>query len=117
MRVARSGGRLELLWGIQPEGERRMAIAERELTAIQAGEAILQVLQMCGVEDIFSSPGSDWPAVWEALAVRREQGNPLPRYVNCRHEELAVAMAMGYYRSSGKLPALILHTSAGVLHG
>jgi acetolactate synthase-1/2/3 large subunit len=93
-----------------------MAIAERELTGVQAGEAILQVLEACGVEDIFSSPGSDWPAVWEALARRREEGNELPRYVNCRHEELAVAMAVGYYRSTGKLPALVLHTSAGVLH-
>lgn len=96
-----------------------MAIAEREIGAdsIQAGEAILRVLLECGVEDIFSSPGSDWPAVWEALARRREDGQELPRYVNCRHEELAVAMAAGYYRATGKLPAIILHTSVGTLHG
>jgi acetolactate synthase-1/2/3 large subunit len=96
-----------------------MAIAEREVAtdSILGGEAILRVLRDCGVEDIFSSPGSDWPAVWEALARRREEGEELPRYVNCRHEELAVAMAAGYYRASGKLPAVILHTSVGVLHG
>ncbi|HLQ32197.1 MAG TPA: thiamine pyrophosphate-binding protein, partial [Chloroflexota bacterium] len=94
-----------------------MAIAQREVTAVQAGEAILQVLQACGVQDIFSSPGSDWPAVWEALARRREEDEPLPRYVNCRHEELAVAMAVGYYRASGKLPCVVLHTGVGVLHG
>ncbi|HVA23192.1 MAG TPA: thiamine pyrophosphate-binding protein [Chloroflexota bacterium] len=95
-----------------------MAIADREVVSgIQAGEAILQVLRDCGVEDIFSSPGSDWPAIWEALARRREEGNPLPRFVNCRHEELAVAMAAGYYRASGKLPAVVLHTGVGVLHG
>jgi len=92
-----------------------MAIAEREITAVQAGEAILQVLLECGVEDIFSSPGSDWPAIWEALARRREEGNPLPRFVNCRHEELAVAMAMGYYRASGKLPVVVLHTGVGLM--
>ena len=94
-----------------------MAIAERETTGVQAGEAILQVLLACGVEDVFSSPGSDWPAIWEALARRREEGNPLPRFVNCRHEELAVAMAAGYYRASGKLPAVVLHTTVGLLHG
>src|SRR5919201_828978 len=94
-----------------------MAIADREITAVHAGEAILQVLRACGVEDIFSSPGSDWPAVWEALAQRREEGDPLPRYVNCRHEELAVAMAAGYYRACHKLPAVLLHTGVGVLHG
>lgn len=94
-----------------------MAIAEREMTGVQAGEAILQVLQACGVEDIFSSPGSDWPAIWEALAHRREDGNQLPRFVNCRHEELAVAMAAGYYRASGKLPVVVLHTTVGLLHG
>ncbi|SRR5579884_107520 len=95
-----------------------MAIADREiLTTVQGGEAILRVLQACGVEDIFSSPGSDWPAVWEALARRREEGEQLPRYVNCRHEELAVAAAVGYYRASGKLPCVVLHTGVGVLHG
>lgn len=94
-----------------------MVIAERETTAVQAGEAMLQVLRACGVEDIFSSPGSDWPAIWEALARRHEAGESLPRYVNCRHEELAVAMAAGYYRACGKLPVVLLHTGVGVLHG
>src|SRR5438045_6828476 len=95
-----------------------MAIADRAvITTVQGGEAILRVLRDCGVEDIFSSPGSDWPAVWEALARRREAGEPLPRYANCRHEELAVAMAIGYYKASRKLPVVILHTSVGVLHG
>src|SRR5437763_10877684 len=94
-----------------------MVIAERETTAVQAGEAMLQVLRACGVEDIFSSPGSDWPAVWEALARRREEGTPRPSFINCRHEELALAMAAGYFRASGKLPVVVLHTAVGVLHG
>jgi thiamine pyrophosphate-dependent acetolactate synthase large subunit-like protein len=83
---------------------------------VQAGEALLQALDACGVQDIFSSPGSDWPPVWEALAARRAAGQALPRYVNCRHEELAAAMALGYARASGRLPAVLLHTGVGVLH-
>ena len=33
-----------------------------------------------------------------------------------RHEETAVAMANGYAKASGKLPAVVLHTTVGTLH-
>ena len=33
-----------------------------------------------------------------------------------RHEETAVAMASGYSKATGKLPAVMLHTTVGTLH-
>jgi acetolactate synthase-1/2/3 large subunit len=78
-------------------------------------EAILRALGAMGVERIFASPGSDWAALWEALARPHGPGE-FPQYVSVRHEETAVAMASGYSKATGKLPAVVLHTTVGTLH-
>ena len=78
-------------------------------------EAILKALRGMGVERIFASPGSDWAPLWEALARPHAPGE-IPEYVSVRHEETAVAMASGYAKASGKLPAVVLHTTVGTLH-
>src|SRR5882672_10926734 len=68
-----------------------------------------------GVERIFASPGSDWAPLWEALAKPYQPGE-VPEYISSRHEETAVGMASGYAKATGKLPALVLHTTVGALH-
>jgi thiamine pyrophosphate-dependent acetolactate synthase large subunit-like protein len=78
-------------------------------------EAILKVLGAMGVERIFASPGSDWAPLWEALAHSHAPGE-VPDYISVRHEETAVAMASGYSKATGKLPAVLLHTTVGTLH-
>jgi acetolactate synthase-1/2/3 large subunit len=78
-------------------------------------QALLGALRAMGVERIFASPGSDWAPVWEALAAPRAD-REFPQYVSSRHEETAVAMAMGYAKATGKLPAVVLHTTVGSLH-
>ncbi|MHB8566182.1 MAG: thiamine pyrophosphate-binding protein [Nitrososphaerales archaeon] len=80
-------------------------------------EAILDILDSYGVDYIFSSPGSEWPPIWEALAKRRATGKEKPYYINCRHEVLAVCAAIAYQRVTGKLPAVLLHTTVGTLNG
>lgn len=75
---------------------------------------LLRSLRAMGVERIYASPGSDWAPLWEALAGVRP--GEAPEYISVRHEETAVAMANGYARASGKLPALVLHTTVGTLH-
>ena len=76
-------------------------------------ESVLAALKAMGVEAIFASPGSDWAPLWEALASNRYWSE---RYVSSRHEETAIAMAMGYSKSTGKLPAVVVHTTVGALH-
>jgi acetolactate synthase-1/2/3 large subunit len=68
-----------------------------------------------GVEKIFASPGSDWAPLWEALAMP-SASEEFPEYVSSRHEETAIAMASGWSKSTGKLPAVVLHTTVGALH-
>jgi acetolactate synthase-1/2/3 large subunit len=84
---------------------------------VPAAEAMLDVLRLNGVTTIFSSPGSEWPAVWDALARPPREGERPLRYVNTRHESLTVAAAAGYQKATGELVAVFLHSSVGPLQG
>lgn len=85
------------------------------MKSISYAECLLRVLRGMGVERIFASPGSDWAPLWEALAKSYLPGE-VPDYISVRHEETAVAMASGYAKATGKLPAVVLHTTVGTLH-
>src|SRR3974390_3083862 len=82
---------------------------------MSGAETLLRVLRSMGVEHIFASPGSDWAPLWEALA-KPYAPDEVPQYISSRHEETAIGMAVGYAKSTGKLPAVILHTTVGALH-
>src|SRR5437868_9770284 len=82
---------------------------------MSGAQALLRALRAMGVERIFASPGSDWAPLWEALAAPWKSGE-VPEYISSRHEETALGMASGYAKATGKLPALVLHTTVGALH-
>ena len=84
---------------------------------LDGGDAILEALRNLDVDYIISSPGSEWPSVWEALARQKVNEQPGPSYINCWHETLAVAMAHGYTRMTGRMQAVLLHAGVGVLQG
>jgi len=83
---------------------------------ITGADTLLRVLAQMGIDRIFSSPGSEWAPVWEAFAKAKAQSEGVPLYISSRHEEVAVGMASGYAKSTGKLPAVMLHTTVGALH-
>jgi len=83
---------------------------------MHGGKAMVKIFERAGVDYIFSSPGTEWPPVWEAFAEFREQGVERPQYINCRHEAAAVAMASGYTKITGKPQAVLLHATAGPLN-
>ena len=82
---------------------------------LSGAETFLRVLGRMGVERIFASPGSEWSPVWEYLAKPYPAGE-IPLYLSSRHEEISVAMASGYAKATGKLPAVMIHTTVGALH-
>jgi acetolactate synthase-1/2/3 large subunit len=83
---------------------------------MNGGAAIVKTIERSGIDYIFSSPGSEWPPVWEALAERATSDMKKPGYINCRHEALAVAMASGYTKVTGRAQAVVLHATAGPLN-
>jgi acetolactate synthase-1/2/3 large subunit len=85
---------------------------------LNGAEVILEVLAAHEVDCIFASPIAVMAPLWEALAARQERGGQGgPRYVQCRHESLAVAAASGYYKATGRAQAVFLPTGLGVLNG
>src|SRR5882672_4312935 len=85
------------------------------MDGMSGAEALLRTLRGMGVEKIFASPGSDWAPLWEALA-KLSYREDIPQYLSSRHEETAIAMASGYTKTTGKLAAVVLHTTVGALH-
>ena len=85
--------------------------------AKDGGDAIMEAFRNLGVDYIISSPGSEWAPVWEALARQKVNETGGPTYINCWHETLAVDMALGYTRVTGKLQAVLLHAGVGLLQG
>ncbi len=85
--------------------------------AISGGELLLDLFEACGIEYVFCSPGTEWTPVWEGLLKREGQGDDSLKYINCRHEILAISAAQGYAEATGRLSAVLLHSSVGPLMG
>ncbi len=89
---------------------------------LDGGDAVLQAARDLGADYIFSSAGSEWAPVWEALAHQDAAGaerpaGTAPRYLDLAHETLAVAMATGYAGVTGRGQLVLLHAAAGLLQG
>lgn len=81
------------------------------------GEAILEAFRNLDVDYVISSPGSEWPSLWEAMARQKRDGTAGPVYMDCGHEILAVTMASAYTHITGRMQAVILHAGAGLMQG
>jgi acetolactate synthase-1/2/3 large subunit len=87
-------------------------------TTVNGAEALLELFRTQGADYIFCSPIAAWAPLWEALAKRKATSNiEVPQYLNCRHEILAVGLAAGYYKATGRTQVVLLPTGLGVLHG
>ncbi len=83
---------------------------------MHGGQAMLKAIERSGIDFILSSPGSEWPPMWEALAEAAARGAQKPKYLNCRHEAVAVAMAAGYTKVTNRPQVVMLHATAGPLN-
>lgn len=66
-----------------------------------------------GVEVVFANAGTDFAPIIEALSLPGKDGSRFPRFVIAPHENLAMSMANGYYRATGKMAAVMVHVSVG----
>lgn len=86
---------------------------ETALAEASVAEAFLRSLKRHGIDTVFANAGTDFAPVIEALS--RMQGEPgaVPTIVTVPHENLAVAMAHGYYLASGRPAAVMVHVTVG----
>ena len=76
------------------------------------GELIAEFLIHWDVPYVFGLSGSEEAGLWDALIDRKDR----IKYVTCLHEHVAMAMADGYSRSTGKTPLVALHSIAGAAY-
>ena len=89
-----------------------------QMGTVNGADALLELFRTQGADYIFCSPIAAWAPLWESLAKRQATTNiETPKYLNCRHEILAVGLASGYYKATGRTQAVLLPTGLGVLHG
>ena len=82
---------------------------------VNGADVLLNQLADQGVDCMFASPIAVMAPLWEAL-IRRGEGTG-PRYFRCRHELLAVSLASGYYKATGRSQVVFLPSSLGVQNG
>lgn len=76
------------------------------------GEVVTEFLIHWDVPYLFGLSGSEEVGLWDALIDRESH----IKYVTCLHEQVAMAMADGYARASGRTPLVGLHSIAGAAY-
>ncbi len=76
-------------------------------------ESFLRALKRHGVDHVFANAGTDFAPVIEALVGLAATPAAIPKFLTIPHENLAVAMAHGYYLTSGKPAAAMVHVTVG----
>jgi acetolactate synthase-1/2/3 large subunit len=83
------------------------------MNAAHAGETLLAVLAARGIEYLFGNAGTDFPSIIEAFAKAQLDGRRVPQPVTVPHENVAVAMAHGFYLATQRPQAVMVHVNVG----
>lgn len=85
-----------------------------DLEKYTASFAFFEGLYEAGVSHVFVNLGSDHPAIMEALAHGASlKGVRFPRVITCPHEMVAMSMADGFARVTGKPQCVLVHVDVG----
>ena len=77
-------------------------------------DLMVYLLNELGVEYAPLNPGATTRGLHESMV--NYGGNKMPELITCCHEELAVAMAEGFYLATGKLQVSLAHNIVGLQH-
>jgi acetolactate synthase-1/2/3 large subunit len=84
-----------------------------DTAARMTAESFLTRLAERGIEYVFANAGTDFAPIIEALSRNPGSNRKYPRVIAVPHENVAVAMAHGYYRVSGKPAVVMVHVTVG----
>ncbi|KAF4460529.1 hypothetical protein FALBO_12685, partial [Fusarium albosuccineum] len=77
--------------------------------------AMLEALESAGVTHLFVNLGSDHPAVMEAISKREKDGNTGLRFITAPNEMVGLSAAQGFFQTSNRMQAILVHVDAGTL--
>lgn len=86
---------------------------DRTAVPHSSAEALLARMAERGIDYVFANAGTDFAPIVEALARMAGSSRKFPKFITVPHENVAVAMAHGYYRIAGKPAAVMVHVSVG----
>jgi acetolactate synthase-1/2/3 large subunit len=76
-------------------------------------DAYLALLADRGIDYLFANAGTDFAPIIEAYAKAQAHGTKVPKPVTVPHENVAIAMAQGYFLKTGRLQAVMVHVNVG----
>jgi acetolactate synthase I/II/III large subunit len=82
---------------------------QQQITA----EAYIRRLADRGIDYVFANAGTDFAPIIEAISRNAGSDRKIPKFVTVPHENVAMAMAHGYYRACGKPAAVMVHVTVG----
>jgi acetolactate synthase I/II/III large subunit len=87
--------------------------SKRTITIDSTAEAYLELLRDRGIEYFFGNGGTDFAPLVEAFAKLASAGTTAPKPITVPHEYVAVSMADGFYRVTGRPQAVMVHVIVG----
>ncbi len=86
------------------------------MAARYGSDLIVDLLKVLGIDHVALNPGSSFRGIHDSLVNYESGRKPNPEIILCCHEEIAVAVAHGYFKSAGKPMAAIVHNVVGLQH-
>ena len=88
---------------------------------VYGSDLFVELLKTYGIDYVPANIGATFRGIWESLVNMRENAlkagdSGYPEAISVCHEEIAVAMAHGYAKATGKPLAVILHDLVGLQH-
>lgn len=88
-------------------------MATKTIASGTIADAYLALLADRGIEYLFANAGTDFAPLIEAYAKAQVMGTKVPKPVTVPHENVAIAMAQGYYLKTGRVQAVMVHVNVG----
>ena len=76
-------------------------------------ESFLRALKRQGIDHVLANAGTDFAPIIEGLVGLSREPDAAPKFLTIPHENLAVAMAHGYYLVARKPSAAMVHVTVG----
>ena len=77
-------------------------------------DAIAQCLRDMHIPYLALNPGASYRGLHDSLV--NHLGNHSPQMLLCLHEEVAIAIAHGYAKTSGRMMGAVVHSNVGLMH-
>ncbi|MPZ13614.1 MAG: thiamine pyrophosphate-binding protein [Chloroflexi bacterium] len=77
-------------------------------------DVVVELMQAYGIDYAFTNLGGTFRGLLDSIV--NFAGNRNPQVIECLHEEIAVSIAHGYTRVSGKPSVALVHNVVGTLH-